>query len=125
VANEVARHEVDASHPIVRIKLERLVGTYEVRTAISGYLENVGIVLDRDDPRSWFYWLDDEHTVCAARCAEPPPPDAEPDDGWQAWNFFALCRVERSDVRVVQRISAFDIVHDADPEVGRQINSRR
>ena len=57
-----------------------------VRTAILGYLEDPGILLGRDWPPGWFFWLDGDKRVFVARCGEPPAVDPPFRD--KPWNFF-------------------------------------
>ena len=81
--------KTDPSSPRFKIALIR---SESVRTAIEGYLTQRGIELDRSDPLGWFQWLDAEHTVFHARCADPPSADVV-DDGWQPFNFYVRARL--------------------------------
>lgn len=69
-----------------------LIRDESCRTSIEGYLTQRGIELDRSDPPGWFQWLDEEHTVFQARCADPPDAN-EPDDGYQPFNYYVRARI--------------------------------
>src|SRR2546423_1664918 len=80
-----------------------------IRTTIEGYLENVGVEIDRSDPPGWFQWLV-SRTVFHTRCADPPEPSA-PDDGWQPFNYFI--RVRLSDNILRKRAVGEDFYHES------------
>ncbi len=88
-----------------------LIRSELVRTSIEGYLTQQGIELDRDTPPGWFQWLDDQHTVFQARCADPPQAD-EPDDGKQPFNYFVRATVSTSR-RGKQRATGEDFYHES------------
>jgi|SRR3954447_16044141 len=64
----------------------------DVRTAIAGYLEGPGVVMERAWPPGWFHWLDAPvKSVFISRCSDPPTVWSEYRD--QPWNFFVEAEI--------------------------------
>lgn len=87
-----------------------LIRSESIRTAIEGYLTQRGIELNRCEPPGWFQWLDEEHTVFQARCADPPTANAI-DDGWQPYNFYVRVRMSTGFLGNVRAIGE-DFYHE-------------
>lgn len=87
-----------------------LIRSEQVRTSIEGYLTQRGIGLDRSDPPGWFQWLNEEHTVFQARCADPPEA-SQPDDGYQPFSYYVRVRISTGFLGKVRAIGE-DFYHE-------------
>lgn len=111
MADPQLRYKVDLGDPHDPRAPRHAVRALEdvsVRTAIENYLELTGVLINRRNPRGWFFWLDPvSTTVFIARCSDPPAPNA-PDDKWQPWHYFVEAEVAEQEGRA----TATDFYHE-------------